>query len=232
MKKWQDPSLTLGERCVAFAENELANGVAEDHKGSYTSPRLREYFAICTRLVNGKEVNLNFKAGNWCSASVSFSLHESLLPGENKPHGYRLGVVEIVSDAQKSGLWRPITDVRSEKYKIKVGDPVVFDRSNSSKPETAWYRHIGRVLEVGSNGSYKCISGNSGGKWSVGDHNISQANLLGFCEYPSSVTLVVPETNIHDWSNVDIALIAPHEDTGANLEADDFYNLYTDVFGK
>ena len=32
MDKWQDTSLTLGERCVAFAENELNNGGYLDWK--------------------------------------------------------------------------------------------------------------------------------------------------------------------------------------------------------
>src|SRR5574338_1729595 len=95
---WKDPNRSLGERCIAFAENEMKNGVAEDAPNSFTSPRLREYFAICTRVVNGKETNLNFKAGNWCAEGASFSLHERLLPGDLKPHGYRLGVVEIVDD--------------------------------------------------------------------------------------------------------------------------------------
>jgi len=231
VKKWQDPSLTLGERCVAFGENELANGVAEDRKGSYTSPRLREYFAICTRIINGKEVNLNFKAGNWCSAGVSFSLYESLLPGETKPHGYRLGVVEVVADCQKAGLWHSTADVKAGKYSIRKGDIIIFDRSTPGKPETAWYRHIGRVQEVGANGSFKCISGNSGGQWRISNHTLNQANLLGFCAYPSDAPRSTPMTPT-DWSNIDILSLNPNEDTGKDLEVDNFFSLYSDLFGK
>jgi hypothetical protein len=97
MNKWQDPTLSLGERCVLFSQHELQNKVAEDKVGSYTSPRIREYFSICTRLVNGKEIPINISSGNWCAASVSFALKECLLPGEIAPHGFRLGVVEIVT---------------------------------------------------------------------------------------------------------------------------------------
>ena len=161
--KWNDPSVSLGERCVAFAENEMNNGVCEDKLNSFTSPRLREYFAICTRLVNGKESSMkSFTAGNWCAAGVSFCLHESLLSSEVPPHGYRLGVVEVVADMQHSKTYRTIDEVRSGAYTLKVGDVIIFDRSTPGKPATQWYRHIGRVYSVDSPDSFKCISGNSG----------------------------------------------------------------------
>lgn len=230
--KWKDPSLTLGERCIAFAEQELANGVKEDHPGSYTSPRIREYFAICTRLINGKEVNINFTAGNWCAASASFSLHESLLPGETHPHGYRLGVVEVVSDLQHNGLYRTITEARSGSYHLKVGDPIIFDRSKPNDPSTAWFRHIGRVYTVGANGSFQCISGNSGGKWSISTHQLSQANILGFGDYSAQSMVQQQAGGLPDWSHVNILDLAPMEDTGKHLEASDFFDLFHNVFGS
>jgi hypothetical protein len=228
MIKWQNPLLTLGERCVAFAENELNNGVKEDHLNSYTSPRIREYFSICTRLVNGKEIKDSIYAGNWCAASISFCLDKSLLPGETHPHGYRLGVVEIVSDLQRIGLWRSIDIVRAGTYNIRVGDVIIFDRSQPGKPETAWFRHIGRVYSITDTGC-QCISGNSGGCWNISSHQLSQSNLLGFGEYPdiNSQTILTPSEGM-DWSTVDVSQLAPMEDTGKDL--DSFFDIYQELF--
>jgi hypothetical protein len=222
MNKWQDPSLTLGERCVAFAEQEMKNGVKEDKPGSYTSSRIRDYFNICTRIFNGKETKIHFISGNWCSAAASFALHESLLPGETKPHGYRLGVVEVVSDLQHNGLYRTIAQARSGAYQLKIGDPIIFDRSVPSNPSTAWWRHIGRVYSIDSQGGFKCISGNSGGKYSISDHKLSQANILGFGEYG---TVVPAQTTLPDWSHVNIVDLAPMEDTGKDLAVSNVFDL-------
>lgn len=224
--KWKDPSLTLGERCVAFAEQELANGVKEDHPGSYTSARIREYFAICTRVIGGKEVNINFTTGNWCAASASYALHESLLPGETHPHGYRLGVVEVVSDLQHNGLYHTIAEAKSGAYQLKVGDPVIFDRSRPNDPATAWFRHIGRVYSVDGHGGFQCISGNSGGKYSISAHQLSQTNILGFGEY-SGVSMTQQQAGgLPDWSHVNILDLAPMEDTGHNLAIDHITSLF------
>ena len=226
--KWKDPSLTLGERCVAFAENELANNVSEDKPGSFTSPRIKEYFKVCTRLVNGKEtpIGLSFTKGNWCSAGVSFCLYNSLLPGEISPHGYRLGVVEVIADMQKLGTYRDIKEVRDGDYQIKVGDNIFFDRSQPGNPATAWYRHIGRVLDIGSSQEFTCISGNSNGKWRVTKHKFSQSTLLGFGEYPATNTQSIPNPHIDvPWQDVDIEELAPLVDTGDNLDISDIFDL-------
>jgi len=247
MNKWQDPSLSLGERCVEFAKNEMANGVSEDRPNSFTSPRIREYFSICTRLVNGKEtpIGLTFKAGNWCSAGVSFSLHESLLPGEPMPHGYRLGVIEVITDFQRRGAYRSIADVRQGRYQIKVGDPVFFDRSNPANPASAWWRHIGLVHSVGPDGTFVCISGNNGGRWRLSNHNLNQKSLLGFGDYPSlplAIPVILPPNepvvdpnignnfpvdNGHD--NVDIVSLAPPIDTGKKIGVNALVEFFNQI---
>lgn len=233
MNKWNDPTLSLGERCVAFAENEMANGVAEDKPNSFTSPRLRQYFSICTRLIKGKEVSLaSFKAGNWCSAGASYCLHESLLPGENLPHGYRLGVVEVVADLTARGLYHKVDEVRSGAYQIKKGDIIIFDRSNPSNPASAWWRHIGRVHSVIDTNNFTCISGNNGGCWRVTNHKLSQTTLLGFGQYPNFNIQTQLLTSTIDWSHVDIAHLAPTQDTGLNLEADSIFDHLDSLFGK
>lgn len=227
---WQNPGLSLGERTVLFCENELKNNVQEDKPGSYTSPRIVEYFSICTRIINGKEypIGKSFKASNWCSAAASFALHESLLPGETPPHGYRLGVVEIIADMQKLGAYRDLKDVKSGEFKIQVGDNVFFDRSRPNEPDTAWMRHIGKVLEVGSSGKFTVISGNSYGKWRVTNHDFNQPKLLGFGEYPTTTTVIKPTTPI-SWKDVDLDKLNPMEDTGRDLEVDKVWDLFDNI---
>lgn len=225
--KWKNPALTLGERCVAFAENEMANGVKEDSPKSYSSSRLREYFKICTRLSNGKEnpIGLTFTAGNWCAAGASFSLHESLIPGEELPHGYRLGVVEVISDMQKRGTFRSIAEARSGSYKLKVGDPIFFDRSDPKNPDSTWWRHIGRVHTIGANGNFTCISGNSGGKWRISNHNLSQKTLIGFGEY-NSLTAISNSKVVLDWTHLSVKDLAPAVDTGKDLDVGKIWSFF------
>lgn len=232
--KWQDPSLSLGERCVAFAENEMANGVKEDKPHSYTSPRLKEYFSICTRNINGKETKINLTAGNWCAASASFCLHESLLPGEISPHGYRLGVVEIVADLQHNNLYHGINDVRSGKFNPVKGDLIIFDRSTPGNPATQWFRHIGRVYSINQN-HLQCISGNSAGGWRITSHELSQPNLLGFGEYPDLNSKIVVNNNlipVPSWLNASELNLAPTEDTGSGIDVSEFYDEFNKIFGN
>lgn len=241
MEKWQDPALSLGERCIEFAKNEMAKGVAEDKPNSFTSPRIREYFKICTRLVNGKEtpIGLTFTTGNWCAAGVSFTLRNSYLDQDGSiPHGYRLGVIEVMSDMQKKGTYRSIDQVRKGLYKIKVGDPVFFDRSNPNNPASSWWRHIGFVYSVGYGGKFVCISGNNGGKWRLSNHDTNQKSLLGFGDYPNvkvvedTPELITTTTEIVttpplpdpviDVSDVDTNVLAPPHDTGKGLGKSNF----------
>lgn len=181
--KWKDPTLSLGERCVAFSENEMQNGVKEDKPNSFTSPRIREYLAPCRR--RGSEALLGLKAGNYCAASVCFALQESLLPEETPPHGYRAGVVEVVADMQEKGLWHSIASVRNGQYRPKKGDVVVFDRSNPANPSTSWQRHIARFYDEDGQGNFRTIDGNSDGGWKINNHSFTKSpKLLGFGEYP------------------------------------------------
>jgi len=230
MLKWKNPLLTLGERCVLFSENELKNGVKESYPASYTSTRIAEYFSICTRVIHGNEVPIGITKGNWCAASGSFALHECLLPGDLIPHGYRVGVVEIVSDLKEIGRWHSKKNVQDGKYKLQIGDPIVFDRSQPNKPETKWFRHFGRVYSV-SQDEFECISGNSCGTWRISKHKLTQSNLIGFGEYPGirSVPTGVPESDI-DWSDIDVEDLAPLEDTGKDLEKADFVDIFSGIF--
>lgn len=185
MEKWQDPSLSLGQRCLAFAENEMKNGVKEDKLNSFTSPRIREYLAICKR--RGTEKLLGLTSGNWCAAGVSFCLKNSLLEGEEHPHSFRAGAVEIESDLKDKKLWRPVQLARQGLFKPEPGDVVIFDRSNPANPASSWWRHIGFYYDGDAKGNFRLISGNNGGCWRIDNHNLNSKKLLGFGEYPDVI---------------------------------------------
>jgi len=133
--------LPLGERCIALARSEMAAGVkAAPYGQPNTGPRVREYLAGCER--NGKLLGLT--QGNWCAAFCSWVLEQTILPGEERPHGYRAAVVEMVEDAHKLGRWIPVEAVRAGEQTPNIGDPAIWDRTEG--PGTEWQRHVNRVV--------------------------------------------------------------------------------------
>jgi hypothetical protein len=153
---WKNPGISLGMRCVLLAKDEMTKGVAslQPSPGPNTSPRIAEYFAGCVRDLNGDgrigpTEFLRIKEGNWCAAFVSWCLEQCILEGEVRPHYYRAGVVELVSDAKAKGLWHSYSEVLQHKWEPRTGDLAIWDRSTPGKPETAWFRHVNRVVGWG-----------------------------------------------------------------------------------
>lgn len=70
----KDTGAALGERALAVALQELADGVREDPPGSNGGPRVREYFTGCSRA--GKLVGLT--SGSWCAAFVGWCDRQAL----------------------------------------------------------------------------------------------------------------------------------------------------------
>lgn len=147
------------------------------------------------------------------------------MPGEFQPYGYRLGVIEIMSDMKKQDSLRAINEVHKSLYFPKVGDLIFFDRSNPNDPKTAWWRHIGRVYDV-NNKSFDCISGNSSGKWKITNHSFYQKNLLGFGDYSSQTAVANPNVQV-DWSNFSLDQLAPKVDTGKDLVIDNMWDAFS-----
>jgi hypothetical protein len=182
---WQNKRLSLGERCVAFAENEMHTGVKEDKPNSFSSARIAQYFSICRR--RGTEKLLGLTSGNWCAAAVSFCVKNSLIETEQPPHGYRAGAIEIENDMKENGTWRPVKLAIEKSFKPQKGDVVIFDRSDKSIPSSSWWRHIGFYYDDGKDGTFKLISGNNYGQWRIDTHSLTSKRLLGFGEYPDCV---------------------------------------------
>jgi len=232
MEKWQDPSLSLGQRCLAFAENEMKNGVKEDKPNSFTSTRIKEYLAICKR--RGTEKHLGLTSGNWCAAAVSFCLKNSLFEYEEVPHGFRAGAIEIESDLKDNKLWRPVQLARQGLFKPEPGDIVIFNRSNPNNPESAWWRHIGFYHSGDDKGNFKLISGNNGGCWKIDSHKYSSSKLLGFGEYSDIIwrPQIINTTDI-PLEVSDIDNVTPLNDSGPTPKLsilESILEIFRDIF--
>lgn len=211
---------SLGIRCLKFMQDEMKNGVMSNPNLPAT-PRVKEYFSICTRLINNKETKLGLTQGNWCAAAVSFSLYKSLLPGETPMHGYRVGCIEIQQDLIKSGKW--ISKEYLGYFPLMLGDIIITDRSNPKDPKTAWWRHILRVSKVIDKDNFECISGNSiGGHYRISKHKITDKNIVGvgaIDERPIATIGIITQDQRF-----------PTEEKDFNPEIDNFYDLYDQIF--
>lgn len=214
--------MNIGERCLKFMEKEMED-VVTCNPNLPAVPRVKEYFSILTRKINNKEVKLGLIQGNWCAAAVSFSLYNSL-ENDNPMHGYRAGCIEIQKDMEeKSNFFKP--DFIQKKFApLMLGDIVITDRSNPSKPETAWWRHILRVSKINNDDTFECISGNSiGGQYRISKHKLEDKNIVGFGFVTSREIKTIGIINLNPTKY-------PEEEKDLNPVIDDFYDLYNQVF--
>lgn len=182
---------TLGERCVAWCLQHV--GHTEAPPGSNDSPLIRSWLAPCARGYENKRVVLGISKMNWCAAFQCAAMQACLMPGDEKPHDYRAGVVELVEDTYPgqdglmpfAGRYMPIALTRVGEFRPSIGDLVIWDRSDPLKPETDWYRHVSRVVKFSaSEGTFQTVGGNEGQKVAIGEHHISSTKLLGWIHYP------------------------------------------------
>jgi hypothetical protein len=144
---------------------------------------VREYLAPCVRRATGAKLGLT--SGNWCAAAVCAALEACRRPGERAPHGYRAAVVELVQDLMAEGLWRPVDVVRAGRWRPQTGDLAIYDRSVPGRADTAWWRHVNRVVLWREDGTFQTNGGNeAGGGWAIDEHRVGEPRLLGFGEYP------------------------------------------------
>lgn len=177
---------TLGERCLTWCLQEMAEHEKPD------ADRIAWYHAVAVR--NGKP--LGIKSGNHCASAQSRALVECSLPADVKPHQPRGAAVELQRDAQEGGRWRSIVEVRAGKWLPRPGDLAIYDRSVAGQPNTAWQRHVDRVIRVSDDGKlYENIGANetSGGGWKREWTPFALPKLLGFVEYPG-----IPEPHTKD----------------------------------
>lgn len=158
---------SLGARAVDVALDEMRRGATEKPVGSNAGPDIEEYLRRCER--DGRPLGL--KAGNYCAAGACWAYMRALGAGEKMPFPYRASGLEMTEDAKARGAWRPIRDVKSGAYKLRVGDIVIYPRG---KPGS-WERHVVMVREPRGVGPFKSIEANSPVGWSSQDRLLDDA---------------------------------------------------------
>ena len=168
----------LGVRALRLSVAELDAGVVEEPLGSNTGPRIREYLAGCMR--DGKRVGLT--AGEWCAAGCSWAAFTAANgDGQKPPHGWRIAVRELWSDAHDAGAARDASAVRSGAYRPRVGDLAILTRGGPASGKG----HVGRLeSEPDRDGAYRTIDANHGVSWGRVARNLGDGDLVGFIEYP------------------------------------------------
>lgn len=166
--------LTFGERCLEWCLAEMRAGVKEEPRGSKTSPRIVEYLAPARR--RGTEKLLGIKAADWCAVAQCAALAANSEPNADVPHGYRAAVRELREDAQQTGAWVPIADVRDKKYEVRRGDLVVLRRG------TAGLGHVARVEGTNQSAMFT-IGGNEDDTWKRTARNFADKDIEGVISY-------------------------------------------------
>lgn len=178
---WRDPGLSLGARCVLWSLGQVDLPEAkESPAGSNAGPYIAKLFKGVER--NGKPLGIS--RGNYCAAGVSAALLACLLPGEVAPHRPRAGARELFAD--NPDAYVTATTLRAG-WRLNPGDLLLWDRSEPGRPETAWWGHVGRVIEHDGGPVVETIEANTGTNraWAKLSRRLDDPRLLGAMAYPS-----------------------------------------------
>jgi hypothetical protein len=147
--------------------------------GPNASPEIARWIGPGIRRATGRPLKL--VSGEWCAAFVCAAGVASLLDGEVLPHGYRVSGIELEQDADESGTWHPIAEVRAGTWEPGMGDVVSMLRTGGQ----AWERHVARFLRWidRAAGSFETIGGNELNAVRVTPHKLSDP-IRGFVAYP------------------------------------------------
>jgi hypothetical protein len=179
-----NPSLSLGERAVAWAREEMRVRPRPD------AARRREFFSRCVREKGGKLQRLNLTDGNWCAAGACMAATEVLQPGDVLPHLYRASGLELERDAVMLGNWLPASEVRAGRAAPSPGDIVILHRGPPEKWGNAWERHVARVEDWDTPQNFACLDANgAGSQWRRVMRSVDNPALRGFVLYGERETL-------------------------------------------
>jgi hypothetical protein len=109
-------------------------------------------------------------------------MRAALRPGETPPHGCRAGSRELEADARAAGRWLDVSAVRAGA-RPRVGDLAIYDRSDASRPETAWQGHTDRVTALHPDGFDAIGANGPGRRWYERRTPWTDRRLLGFVGY-------------------------------------------------
>lgn len=173
---------TLGERCAAWCEAQMR--LANPPSALAIADWLRLSVRGGAPTFGAGTSTASLAGLNFCAAAQSAALVGVANNSDELPHRPRAGVVEIVSDALSASRWHEVSEVRAGVWAPQVGDLAIYDRSVPGRPETAWWRHVDRVLDSLSSTGCRTIGGNEGqDMWRVESLEWSQPSLLGFISY-------------------------------------------------
>lgn len=176
-----DPSMMgMGEWCALWCEDQAS-------KSPVPSPSMiAEWLAPCVRGSRGDAIRLGLTSGNHCAAAQCAAMKAAQSSWNWEPHDYRASAKELMQDAMDRGSWRPASRWHSGEWEPRRGDLAIYDRSIPSRPETAWWGHVDRVIAVRGPGEVETLGANEGprGEWRREVLKSLHPRLLGFVEYP------------------------------------------------
>lgn len=168
----------MGEWCALWCEEQASKFPVP------SAAMIAEWLAPCVR---GKDARgLGLTAGNHCAAAQCAAMKAAQSSWNVAPHDYRASAKELMQDAIIRGSWRPASRWRSREWAPHRGDIAIYDRSIRSRPETAWWGHVDRVVAVRSDVEVETLGANEGprGEWRRESLHVHHPRLLGFVEYP------------------------------------------------
>lgn len=190
---WQDPTFSLGVRCCAWLGDKFPDQLKEI-PGPEHNQTILDFSKRCRRgglyvginqdgedvwTGNGHAVRLTTDEQHWCATTASSCLAESLLPGDTPPHGPRVAVHEIVSDARAAGTLRLV----GSGYVPNPGDLAILDRVKGESPLRNGRGHVRRIISV-TGRSYFAAGGNESNRLQFATHSLDEPKLVAFVAYP------------------------------------------------
>lgn len=134
----------------------------------------------------GRGLEGMIKAGkrlNHCAMAQSMAMITTI-EEEPAPHGYRAGARQLMDDSIARGCWHKASELRT-KWRPRVGDLCIYDRSIPGRPDTAWHGHVDRIQAIDAE-SMICVGANEGpgGAWVIAPTRYDNPKLLGTISYP------------------------------------------------
>lgn len=196
--KWQDASLSYGERVAEWMLAQLAENIREVPMGSNNGPEVGAWLGACVRDgVVGFGPWLQKTGGDWCAAATSAALAFAWISGELaiSPFQRRASGLELENDAKARGTWRAASMAASGAWELERGDVVILPRGGAG----SWKRHVCVFLRWidRAKGLIETIGGNEENRFQLTQRHVSDA--LGYIELPSSrpaVAVTIPAAEV------------------------------------
>lgn len=184
---------TLGERAVVWSRSRVG---LHEIPGPTHNAEIVAWGALCRRggVYLGRDEDGDLWSGTarpvasptdeeaWCAKFASAALHQALRPHETPPHGLRVAVAELVTDARALGTWRDV----STGYTPKMGDLAIFARGGED-PRSGGKGHVARVtIPPTLLGDFETIGGNESpgpGQVHVTPRKKADPSLVGWIVY-------------------------------------------------